>query len=135
MRLVSSLFAVALLAGPGVATASAVTAEVVTDNVFTVASPDFEKSPYSGMTRKHWVEAGKYLLGGAFSYIHSLDDPMYFPKQLDKTYPHDENGERVAKLEGFARTLFVAAPLLKENPDLTLNGIMWPTITAISSWR
>ena len=42
MRLVSSLFAVALLAGPGVATASAVTAEVVTDNVFTVASPDFE---------------------------------------------------------------------------------------------
>lgn len=123
MRLVSSLFAVALLAGPGVATASAVTAEVVTDNVFTVASPDFEKSPYSGMTRKHWVEAGKYLFGGAFSYIHSLDDPMYFPKQLDKTYPHDENGERVAKLEGFARTLFVAAPLLKENPDLTLNGI------------
>lgn len=92
-------------------------------NVFEVKNPDFEKSPYSGMTRKHWIEAAEYLLNGAFSYIHTLDDPMYFPKQLDKTYPRDEKAAKVAKLEGLARTLFVAAPLLRENPDLTLNGI------------
>ncbi len=48
---------------------------------------------------------------------------MYFPKQLQKTYPNNDNDTRTAKLEGLARTLFVAAPLLKENPDLTLNGI------------
>ncbi len=29
----------------------------------------------------------------------------------------------VAKLEGLARTLFVAAPLLKENPELEMNGV------------
>lgn len=93
------------------------------DNIFIIENPDYVKSPYSGMTRKHWIEAAKYLLDGAFSYIHCIDDPMYFPKQLDKTYPHDENAAKVAKLEGLARTLFVAAPLLKENPDLEINGI------------
>lgn len=93
------------------------------DNIFRIENPDYVKSPYSGMTRKHWIEAAKYLLDGAFSYIHCIDDPMYFPKQLDKTYPHDENAAKVAKLEGLARTLFVAAPLLKENPDLEINGI------------
>lgn len=92
-------------------------------NVFEVNDPDFVKSPLTGMTRKHWLEAGEYLLSGAFSYIHTLDDPMYFPKQLEKTYPRNDNDTKVAKLEGLARTLFVAAPLLKENPDLTLNGI------------
>lgn len=93
------------------------------ENVFVVENPDYQKSPYSGMTRKHWVQAGEYLLKGAFSYIHCLDDPMYFPKQLDKTYPANEYSAKTAKLEGLARTLFVAAPLLKENPDLEFNGI------------
>ena len=91
--------------------------------VFTVENPDMTKSPYTGMTRKHWRQAAKYLLEGAFSYIHGLDDPMYFPKQLDKTYPQDAGAIAVAKLEGLCRTLFVAAPLLKDEPDLTVNGI------------
>ncbi len=99
------------------------TSAAATENVFTLKNPDFTRSPYSGMTRQHWIEAGKYLLNGAFSYIHTLDDPMNFPKQLDKTYPHDEKASKTAKLEGLARTLFVAAPLLREDPELTLNGI------------
>ncbi len=73
--------------------------------------------------RQQWIQAGERLLAGAFSYIHSLDDPMYFPKQLDKTYPANADASQTAKLEGLARTLFVAAPLLKNNPDLTLHGI------------
>ena len=94
-----------------------------TDNIFRVESPDYTLSPYTGMTRRHWIQAGEYLLEGAFSYIHCLDDPMYFPKQLDKTYPRDEKAAKTAKLEGLARTLFLAAPLLKENPELELHGI------------
>lgn len=93
------------------------------NNVFTVLQPNFEKSPYTGMTRKHWIMAAEYLLKGAFSYIHTLDDQMYFPKQLTKTYPNDAGQIPVAKLEGLARTLFVAAPLLRNNPDLIMNGI------------
>ncbi len=81
------------------------------------------KSPYTGMTRQHWIQAGEYLLKGAFDYIHTLDDQMYFPKQLDKTYPNNDGQVPVAKLEGLARTLFIAAPLLKDNPELVMNGI------------
>lgn len=94
-----------------------------TDNIFHIQNPDFQKSPYTGMTRQHWLQAGEYLLAGAFGHIYSLDDPMYFPKQLQKTYPGNPEDSKTAKLEGLARTMFVAAPLLKNNPDLTLHGI------------
>ena len=92
-------------------------------SVFKIDNPDFTKSPLSGMTREHWVDAAEYLLDGAFSYVKSLDDPMIFPKQHEKTYPRDDSQLPTAKLEGFCRTLFVAAPLLKEKPDLVLNNI------------
>lgn len=98
-------------------------ADISNREVFKVNNPDFVRSPYTGMTRQHWIEAGEYLLKGAFSYIHCLDDQMYFPKQLEKTYPRNEGQIPVAKLEGLARTLFIAAPLLKNNPGLTINGI------------
>lgn len=91
--------------------------------VFEVRNPDYKRSPLTGMTRKHWIEAGEYLLKGAFDHISSLDDPMYFQRQLSKTYPRNNGGIGVAKLEGLARTFFLAAPLLHDNPDLTLNGI------------
>lgn len=90
---------------------------------FKVEQPDRKLSPLTGMTREHWKQAARYLLEGAFSYVHSLDDPMYFPKQLEKTYPRNNGAVPVAKLEGLCRTLFVAAPLIKEEPSLTINGI------------
>ncbi|MDN3668481.1 DUF2264 domain-containing protein [Echinicola jeungdonensis] len=91
--------------------------------IFKVAGPDYELSPHTGMTKKHWKDAALYLLEGAFSYINNLDDPMKFPKQPGKSYPHDEGRVPTEKLEGLCRTLFVATPLLKENPDLEINGI------------
>ena len=93
------------------------------EKTFTIPQPDFQLSPYTGMTRQGWIDAATYLLDGAFTYIRTIDDPMYFPKQFDKTYPNNEGQVPTAKLEGFCRTLFLAAPLLKENPDLVLNGI------------
>ena len=80
-------------------------------------------SPLTGLDREGWIDAAQWLLDGAFTYIRTMDDPMYFPKQFDKTYPNNDGQIPTAKLEGFCRTLFLAAPLLKENPDLTLNGI------------
>lgn len=95
----------------------------VDSNIFEVKNPDFKISPYTGMTRENWKDAALYLLQGAFSYIHDLDDPMKFPKQAGKSYPHDEQRVPTEKLEGICRTLFVAAPLLKEKPTLRINGI------------
>jgi hypothetical protein len=63
------------------------------------------------------------MLEGAFGYIHSLDDAMKFPKQHEITYPRNAGQVPTEKLEGLSRTLFVAAPLLKENPELVLNNI------------
>jgi hypothetical protein len=113
----------AALAGPLNAMGQVATPTHTIQQTFTIPSPDYKLSPYTGMTRQSWIDAAEYLLSGAFTYIRTLDDPMYFPKQLDKTYPNNEGQVPTAKLEGFCRTLFVAAPLLREKPELTLNGI------------
>lgn len=93
------------------------------DSVFHLVKPDYQLSPLTGMTRQHWMDAATYLLDGASSYIHTLDDPMRFPKQPGKSYPTDGKFNKTENLEGLCRTMFVAIPLLKENPDLVLNGI------------
>lgn len=122
--LVGILFASLSLGGSAVLSAQGVaTPTHRIEQTFTIPTPNYKQSPYTGMDRQGWIDAAQYLLDGAFTYIRDIDDPMYFPKQFDKTYPRDNGGVPTAKLEGFCRTLFLAAPLLKENPDLTLNGI------------
>jgi len=93
------------------------------ESAFQVVNPDYSISPYTGVTRQHWKDAALYLLEGAFSYIESLDDPMRFPKQPGKSYPQDGAYNVTENLEGLSRTLFVAAPLLKEDADLIVNNI------------
>lgn len=94
-----------------------------TGQVFDVKNPDYARSPFTGLTRQHWKDAALYLLRGAFGYIHSLDDPMQFPKQPGKSYPRNPGQIPTEKLEGLVRTLFVASPLLREDPALRINGI------------
>ena len=91
--------------------------------VFQINQPDFKLSPNTGLNRKHWKESGLYLLDGAFSYIHKMDDQMAFPKQPGKSYPKDGVHTPTEMLEGLCRTLFIATPLLKEDPSLVLNNI------------
>lgn len=91
--------------------------------VFKLNKPNYQLSPKTGMTKQHWKDAALYLLQGAFSYIHTLDDPMKFPKQAGKSYPRSESQVPTEKLEGLCRTLFIAAPLLKYNPNLEINHI------------
>ena len=92
-------------------------------NTFQLRNPDFNLSPKTGMTRQHWKDAALYMLEGAFGYIKTLDDPMQFPKQPGVSYPRNEGQVPTEKLEGLCRTLFVAAPLLKEDPELIVNDI------------
>lgn len=92
-------------------------------NVFKVDNPNYALSPFTGMTRDHWKDAAMYLLRGAFSYVHTIDDPMKFPKQPGKSYPRTDAQVPTEMLEGLCRTLFIAAPLLKEDPSLEINHI------------
>src|SRR5687767_8917225 len=94
---------------------------VTNQPLFKVNNPDFKASPYTGMTRQHWKDAALYLLKGAFSYIDKMDDPMQFPKQPGKSYPRNPGQVPTEKLEGLCRTLFIAAPLLREDSNLTVN--------------
>lgn len=114
------LFPVFISFYPGFTFGQSVVAE---KSVFKVQHPDYGKSPFTGMTRQHWKDAALYVLQGAFSYVHSMDDPMQFPKQQGKSYPQNQGQVPTEKLEGLSRTLFVAAPLLKDNPNLVVNGI------------
>ena len=91
--------------------------------VFTIEIPDFELSPYTGMTRQHWKDAAFYLLEKSFSYVDTIDTSMKFPKQRGKSYPHRRSHNSTEQLEGICRTLFLAVPLLKENPDLEIKNI------------
>lgn len=92
---------------------------------------DFALSPYTGLTRESWLEAAKYLLENVFSRIGGFDAPVVVPRvETDITYPHlnapadiraaEESAER---FEGLTRTLFLAAPLIHDEPDVTLAGI------------
>ncbi len=118
-----TMFLAAALAGASCAAAQVPAPDRAIGPTFTNPAPDYRISPCTGMTRQGWIAAARYLLEGAFSYVRNPDDPMYFPKQLDKTYPRDDAQVPTAKLEGLCRTLFLAVPLLREDPRLTLNGV------------
>lgn len=89
---------------------------------------DFKKSPYTGMTRETWVEAGIYLLKGVFENLENADAPVVLPRQdYEITYPNAHTpGWKVQAeyFEGLTRTMFIAAPIIHIHPDLTINGIL-----------
>jgi hypothetical protein len=94
------------------------------DNIFSINQPDYELSPHTGMTRKHWEDAALYLLEGAFSHITNIDDSMVFPSHPYVARPENRPASSVTeKLEGLSRTLFGASVLLKQNPALEINNI------------
>ena len=50
-----------------------------TTNAFSVRNPDFELSPHTGMTKQHYIDLAKYVLGRAFKYVDSIETPISFP--------------------------------------------------------
>lgn len=49
---------------------------------FRPTAPDFDLSPYTGMTRESWLEAAEWLLRGAFANVSGPDDPLVFPRSV-----------------------------------------------------
>jgi hypothetical protein len=48
-------------------------------NAFEVKNPDFNLSPMTGMTRRHYIDCTKYILERAFKHVKSFDRPIVFP--------------------------------------------------------
>ncbi|WP_430974258.1 DUF2264 domain-containing protein [Sunxiuqinia rutila] len=93
---------------------------------FEVENPDFDLSPHTGMTRKHYIELAKYLLERAFKHIDSIDTPLTFPIVPGKTYPQPNAPDwryRSAEFEALERTFTLAGPLIHVDPETTINGI------------
>lgn len=92
---------------------------------------DFELSPYTGMTRESFIEAGIYILEGVFNNLSSIDAPVVMPrKETEVTYPHKnasperlDQQKRAEIFEGLTRSFFIASVVIHERPDLVINGI------------
>lgn len=91
---------------------------------------DFERSPYTGLTRESWLEAGEYMLQGIFQNIDDFEKPVVMPrKETEITYPHLKASEETQKtqrtaevFEGLTRSFFIAAPMIQNIPDLKICG-------------
>ncbi|MCR5131979.1 MAG: DUF2264 domain-containing protein [Prevotella sp.] len=108
---------------PIMASANNAGVDVTKGKIFEVKNPDNQLSPYTGMNRDHWKQAAEYLLSTAFQYVNDIKDPFDLPKQEGKSYPRDKGGIPTSRMEALCRTMFLAGPLLKENPNLTLHGV------------
>ena len=65
----------------------------LTQNAFVVRNPDLDMSPMKGMTREHYIECAKYVLGRAFRHVKSFDAPIIFPLVPGKSYPQPGDPE------------------------------------------
>ncbi len=94
--------------------------------IFEVNNPDKELSPFTGMSKKHYIELAKYLLERAFTHVKSIDTPIIFPKVAGKTYPQSGAPEwrfRSAEFEALERTFTLAGPLIHIDPETKINDI------------
>ncbi len=97
---------------------------------FQPKTTDYHLSPYTGLTRESWLEAGRYLLEGIFQNIDDFSKPVVMPrKETEITYPHlnespeNQAVQRTAEVfEGLTRSFFIAAPLIASLPDLEICG-------------
>jgi hypothetical protein len=95
-------------------------------NAYKISDPDFALSPFSGMTRRHYIDCAKYLLERAFSHVASKESPFAFPIVPGKTYPQADSPAwrfRSLEFESLERTLTLAGPLMHVEPEVEIQGI------------
>ena len=93
---------------------------------FEVQNPDLELSPFTGMSKKHYIELAKYLLERTFEHVDSIETPLTFPSVPGKTYPEPNAPDwryRSADFEALERTFTLAGPLIHIDPETKIKGI------------
>lgn len=93
---------------------------------FVMEHPNYELSPYTGMTREHWIQVSQFFLEGIFRHVKNLNDPILVPRhEFAVSYPQPDGPKwRLAaeRFEGLARSFLVGAPLLHNRPDTVVCG-------------
>ncbi len=93
---------------------------------YCVKEPDTMKSPYTGMTRKDWIDVSYFFLEGIFRHVKDIHDPIVVPRHETRvSYPQPDGPKwRVAseRFEGLARSFLIAAPLLCNEPEAEVCG-------------
>jgi len=83
----------------------AVSCEVVQSDYPALSSPlDYELSPYTGWARQHWNELAALILRGVLGFFSPGSAGVHIPGHRTK------HGHQVDGLEGYARSLTLAAP-------------------------
>ena len=94
---------------------------------FELKNPDYGKSPYTGMTKEHWLEVCEFLLEGIFSGIERMDGhPVSQRVEFEVSYPNKNSSPTKAsaeQFEGLARSFLIAAPLLYNRPEAVVCGV------------
>jgi hypothetical protein len=100
--------------------------ETLLAGTFELKDPDFDRSPLTGMTRKHYIECARYVLERAFTHVKSFDTPIVFPKVSGKAYPQPDHPawrHRSHEFEALERTFNLAAPLMHVDPKAKIGDI------------
>lgn len=93
---------------------------------FEVKDPDFDLSPCTGMSQRHYIELPKFLLEKAFEYVDSIETPLTFPSVPGKTYPQPGAPSwryRSLEFEALERTFTLAGPLIHVDPEIKIKNI------------
>lgn len=94
---------------------------------FEIKSPDLIRSPYTGMTKRHWLDACHFLMEGIFLNISSMDDPIQAVRaEFKVSYPNESSSAAKydsQRFEGLARSFLIAAPLLHNEPEAEAGGL------------
>src|SRR5665647_2087487 len=94
--------------------------------IFEVENPDFARSPFTGMTKEHYIACAKYILERAVSHVRSTEDPISFPLVPGKTYPQPDAPAwryRSLEFEALERTFTLAGPLIHVDPETIIGSI------------
>lgn len=90
-----------------------------------LAALDPVRSPFTGLTRASWLDLAEQLLRGMLHYSDGLRRALRMPGNPVANYPRLAAGGGLIGLddeylEAFCRSLWLAAPVLANRPDLRL---------------
>jgi hypothetical protein len=88
---------------------------------FTVHKPDYVLSPYTGMTRTHWLQAASFLMEGVFSGLKDKDTLPFVPAERNGTGNLLEAAHEA--IESLSRSFTLATPLIREDERTEIHGI------------